>query len=285
VVLGGQEDYQAITYLGDTWLYGVPGSLTQTSNTVYDVTQGQIAFDLSLEGASVAVSGAAGAVTYTQSTGAAFVSVSSTGAISAVASTPPGDYFVSGTDTDGAGDSGAWSFQLQVAAAPVLILPGGSVLPGSTVGDSYSQQFTAQLSQGPFTWSVTAGSLPTGLSLSSSGLLSGTTTKEGNYSFTITATASEGYGASVATSIAVAPASLTVDPSSLPGATSGDPYTTTLSLKGGGALPAGLVLSSTGVISGTPTSSGSSSFSIVATDGDGFSTTKGYSMLVEAPGA
>jgi hypothetical protein len=235
-------------------------------------------------------------VTYTTTSSSPYVNVSSSGAISALASTPAGDYTVSGTDVDSVADTGTWSVELQVGAAPVLILPGGDQLPGTTVGDNYSQQFSASSSPGPYTWSVTAGSLPPGLSVSTEGLLSGKTMKEGNYSFSITATASAGYGASVATSMAVAPASLSVSPSSLPGATAGSSYTTALSLSGGvgtatfelesgSALPAGLQLSSTGVLSGTPTSSGSSSFSVVATDGDGFSTTQGYSMIVEAPGA
>jgi hypothetical protein len=294
VLLGG---YNNSSYLGDTWLYGVSESLTQTSNTVYEVTQGQVDYDLELQGSNLEVSGASGQVTYTTTSSISpDVSVSSSGAISALATAPPGDYTASGTDVDAVGNTGTWLVALQVAAAPVLIVPGGSVLPGSTVGGSYSQQFSASLSPGPYTWSVTAGTLPPGLSLSSGGLLSGVTTAEGNYSFTITAIASAGYGASVTTSIAVAPTGLSVSPASLPGATSGEPYRTALSLSrgvgtatfelvSGSALPAGLQLSSTGVLSGTPTSSGSTSFSVVATDGDGFSTTQGYSMIVEAPGA
>ena len=303
VLFGGVQDDNAYTVLGDTWLFGTPTGLVQTSNTIYSVTQGQISYDLSLEGDNMEVSGAQAPVTYATTLSSSDVAVSSAGAISAPADTPPGEYLTWGTDSDGVGDTGPWSVEVQVAAAPVLILPGGSVLRGSTVGDSYSQQFTASLSAGPYSWSITAGSPPPGLSLSSSGLLSGTTTKEGNYSFTIQAwDTADDYGASVATSLAVAPASLTVSPSSLPGATSGDPYVTALSLRGGvgtrggvgpatfelasgSTLPAGLQLSSTGILAGTPTSSGSSSFSVVATDGDGFSTTQTYAMIVEAPGA
>jgi large repetitive protein len=282
----------------DEWLYGPPSTLTQTSRTLYEVTQGQIAEDLDEQGPNVEVNESIGGVDYvTTASSSADVEVLGGGAISASPSTPVGDYAMSGTGVDGIGRMGTWSVEVQVAAAPVVIVPGGSVLPGSTVGDSYSQQFSAEQSPGPYTWSVTAGTLPAGLTLSSAGLLSGATTAEGNYSFTIKAwDTADDYGASVATSIAVAPASLTVSPSSLPGATSGDLYATSLSLSGGvgtatfdlaagSVLPAGLVLSSTGVLSGTPTSSGSSSFSIVATDGDGFSTTQGYSMIVEAPGA
>jgi len=293
VLFGGQPSFSSSSVFDDTWAFYVEEALTQTSNTVYDVTQGQIDEDLELQGAGLAVSGASGPVTYTATSSSPYVSVSSSGAISALASTPAGDYTVSGTDADPVGDAGTWSVVLDVGAAPVLILPGGSVLPGSTVGDTYSQQFSASLSPGPYTWSVTAGTLPPGLTFSSGGLLSGATTKEGNYSFTIQAeNTADDYGASVATSIAVAPAALTVDPSSLPGAVSGYLYTANLALSGGvgtatfelasGSLPSGLTMSSVGVISGTPSGSGLSSFSVTGTDGDGFSTTASYEVLVEA---
>jgi len=284
--------YNGSQVLDDDWVFGISEALTQTSNTIYEVTQGQVEEDLGLEGASLAVRGAAGIVTYWVTSGVSpYVNVSSSGAISAEADTPPGNYFLAGTDQDTVGDSGFWSFDLQVAAAPVLILPGGSVLPGSTVGASYSQQFSAGLSPGPYTFAVTAGRLPPDLSFSSSGLLSGTTTTEGNYSFTITATASEGYGASVSTSIAVAPG-LSIRPASLPGATSGYSYAADLTLNGGtgpatfavapgSSLPAGLNLSSAGVLSGTPSGTGTASFSVVGTDGDGFSTTASYQMIIE----
>jgi hypothetical protein len=292
VLFGGGPSYSDSSVFDDTWAFYVAAALTQTSNTLYDVTQGQIAYDLALQGAGLVVSGASGPVTYTTTISSPYVSVSSSGAISALASTPAGDYAVSGTDADEVGNTGSWTVELQVGAAPVLILPGGSVLPGSTVGDAYSQQFSASLSAGPYTWSVTAGTLPPGLTFSSGGLLSGTTTKEGNYSFTIQAEdTADDYGASVATSIAVAPASLTVDPSSLPGAVSGYLYTANLELSGAvgtatfelasGSLPSGLTMSSVGVISGTPSGSGLSTFSVTGTDGDGFSTTASYQVLVE----
>jgi len=57
--------------------------------------------------------------------------------------------------------------------------------PDGTIGSSYNYQFTAA-SGG--TYSVSAGSIPTGLSLSSSGLLSGTPTQPGDYTFTVAST-------------------------------------------------------------------------------------------------
>jgi outer membrane autotransporter protein len=55
-------------------------------------------------------------------------------------------------------------------------------------GVAYSQTITASGSTAPYTFAVTAGSLPAGLSLSAAGVLSGSSTATGSYTFTVTAT-------------------------------------------------------------------------------------------------
>jgi uncharacterized repeat protein (TIGR03803 family) len=77
-----------------------------------------------------------------------------------------------------------------------LIVPNPSIttsptLPNGQVSGSYSQTLAAADGTPPYTWTVTAGSLPPGLSLSSAGVISGTPTQSGNYSFTIQALDSE----------------------------------------------------------------------------------------------
>jgi large repetitive protein len=52
-------------------------------------------------------------------------------------------------------------------------------IPESTVNTPYSHQLSAYGGSGSYTWSIWAGSLPPGLSLSSSGLISGTPTAAG----------------------------------------------------------------------------------------------------------
>ena len=69
--------------------------------------------------------------------------------------------------------------------SPVTISP--ETLPAGTVGTAYSQTLTATGETGPFSFSVSSGSLPPGLTLSSEGVISGTPTAAGSFSFTVQA--------------------------------------------------------------------------------------------------
>lgn len=60
-----------------------------------------------------------------------------------------------------------------------------SSLPDGTVGGAYSQTLTVTGGTGPYVWSVSGGALPNNLTLSSAGVLSGTTTTAGTASFTV----------------------------------------------------------------------------------------------------
>ncbi len=71
----------------------------------------------------------------------------------------------------------------KTTAGPIINTP--SALPDGYVGQVYSQTMTALRTSGATTYSVTNGSLPPGLSLSSVGLLSGTPTTPGTYNFTV----------------------------------------------------------------------------------------------------
>ncbi|MEO6688465.1 MAG: ice-binding family protein [Dokdonella sp.] len=78
--------------------------------------------------------------------------------------------------------------------SPIVLTP--ATLPAGTVGMAYDQTITASGATAPYTFSVTAGTLPAGLSLVSSGAsssrLSGTPTSPGSSTFTITATDATG---------------------------------------------------------------------------------------------
>lgn len=60
--------------------------------------------------------------------------------------------------------------------------------PAATQNQAYSHQFAATGGTAPYSWALTAGSLPAGLTLSGSGLLSGTPTVSGDFPVTITVT-------------------------------------------------------------------------------------------------
>ena len=66
-----------------------------------------------------------------------------------------------------------------------------SSLSPASIGTKYTATLTASGSS-PITWSISSGSLPPGLSLSSEGMINGTPTKAGTYSFTVSAKNSAG---------------------------------------------------------------------------------------------
>jgi hypothetical protein len=175
-----------------------------------------------------------------------------------------------------------------------------TTLPGATVDEEYLQMLAATGGQSPYTWSLDDGSLPPGLTLDpTTGVMSGTPTTAGSFPFTVEVTDS---GTPVqadtqALSITVAPAPVPppqITTTTLPGGTVGTPYSVTLSATDGtqpytwsldtGTLPAGLTLNaSTGVVDGTPTAAGTSSFTVKLTDGAAQTDTQDLSLTVEPP--
>lgn len=165
-----------------------------------------------------------------------------------------------------------------VAQAQVTITT-TSPLPKGNFGVSYTAQLTQTGGTAPYTWSIATGALPNGLSLSSSGLISGTPTATGSFAFTVQVTDSTPAGSGgpfTDTKALSMNVSVTITTASLPNGRVGFSYTAQLTLNGGtapynwsiltGTLPTGLNLSASGVISGTPTVAGSFAFTVQATD-------------------
>lgn len=87
----------------------------------------------------------------------------------------------------GGGSSNGLTFLVLPIIIPVSITS-TSPLPNGFVGSSYSQTLSASGGTSPYTWSMGAGSLPTGLKLdSASGVISGTVTASGSFQFTMRA--------------------------------------------------------------------------------------------------
>jgi hypothetical protein len=181
------------------------------------------------------------------------------------------------------------------AAGTTLTLSPTS-LPNGTVGTAYSQTISASGGSGGYTYSKTSGALPAGLALNgSTGVLSGTPTTASTYSFTITATDSASNTGNRAYSVTTSSGgtTLTLSPTSLPNGTVGTAYSQTISASGGsggytysktaGTLPAGLALNgSTGVLSGTPTTAASYSFTVTATDSASNTGSRAYSVTISS---
>jgi hypothetical protein len=178
----------------------------------------------------------------------------------------------------GGTDSKEYTLAVDAAAvAPSITL---SSFPDARVGSAYSQAVTATGTT-PISFEVSSGSLPAGLTLdSATGVISGTPTAVGSATFTITATNAGGID-SKAFSVAVGAAAVapSITTSSLAGATVGSAYSQTVAASGtapftfavsSGSLPDGLELdSTTGVISGTPTTAGSVTFTVSVTNSAG----------------
>ena len=107
-----------------------------------------------------------------------------------------------------AADSGARAAAF-VEVSPVLITPlaiASSSLPEATLGVPFSASLNATGGTPPYTWSVVAGALPGGFQLdSSSGVISGTTSQPGTFSFTAQVADSAHATSSAASSILVTP--------------------------------------------------------------------------------
>src|SRR2546425_294912 len=165
-------------------------------------------------------------------------------------------------------------------------------LPSGTVGVAYSTTLSATGGSPPYTWSLTTGSLPPGLALSTSGTVSGMPTAVGSYTFTIQAADSVGQKASQAFTVSIVLA-LSITTTSLPNGAVGVAYSTTLSATGGtppytwsptaGSLPPGLALSTSGSVSGMPTAVGSYSFTIQASDSAGQKASQAFAVSVGSP--
>ncbi len=164
--------------------------------------------------------------------------------------------------------------------------------PAGDVGGAYSDTLTAAGGTAPYAWSVNAGTLPPGLSLSSAGVLAGTPTTAGSYPFTVNVIDANN-GIATASITLVVSAGLALAFTAPPGTDVGIGYSDTLTVTGGtgpyawsvsaGSLPAGITLNaSTGALAGTATTAGTSSFTVKVTDAVGQSATKAAAIVVAA---
>ena len=166
-----------------------------------------------------------------------------------------------------------------------------SALPVANVGESYSQSLMANGGDGVLSWQVLTGDLPSGITLNSNGILSGTPSATGTYSFTVQVMDSDGDSDSADLQMIVtADSTPTITTASVTDAEAFTPYGFQLQATGGdgtlswnvtsGMLPGGVTLSSTGNISGTPEQEGQFVFTVTVTDMDGDSDSQEFTLFV-----
>ncbi len=165
-----------------------------------------------------------------------------------------------------------------------------SPLPTARTNVAYTTTLTAFGGRQPYTWTVSDGNLPDGLTLSEAGVISGTSGATGTGSFTVQVMDQDMKIDTRVYELLVS--DLGIATTTLPTAVRGTAYTATLAATGGsqpytwslqaGTLPAGITLSSAGVLSGTPTAAGDAAIVVRVTDDSTFSLTKALLLPVSA---
>jgi hypothetical protein len=191
----------------------------------------------------------------------------------------------------GSGDCvGTQSYSMPVSCPIITVLP--ATLPNGTTGTAYSQTLTAAPATGSYSFAVSSGSLPFGLNLNATGLLSGTPTTNGTYNFSVTAT---GFG-----SCASAPKSYSITigsggcpaitlPNIAATGTIGSPYNQSVAASPSGyytyvltgTTPPGVIFyNAAALLYGYPTTAGTYNFTITATDSSSCTGSKSYSVTI-----
>jgi hypothetical protein len=169
------------------------------------------------------------------------------------------------------------SFSIDVSPQNSLTIDTG-YLANATVGVPYNAALSASSGAQPYSWALSTGSLPDGVTLSSTGTISGIPTAAGTASFTVQVTDSSVPGQQATKALSIIAGTtppLMITTSVLPNGTVGMAYSSTLSASGGtppyswsifsGSLPAGLTLGGS-AISGTPPHSGVFPFTVQVMD-------------------
>jgi len=213
----------------------------------------------------------------------------STGVISGTPTVAGSDF--AQISVDDSGNQGTSRVLNWTVVVPPLSITTGSPLPTGTVGVAYSRTLVGEGGTLPYTWSVGAG-MPPGLSFSATGVLTGTPTQAGSFTFSVLVIDAASGSALTPFAITILAPQLSITTSSLPAGTVNVAYPlTTLAATGGtppyswsvgSGMPPGLALSAAGVLTGTPTQGGTFTFTVAATDAAGLTRSKPFTITVSA---
>jgi hypothetical protein len=234
--------------------------------------------------------GNGGPYTYALVSGPAWLSVSPGGLLTAapLANVAAGSYSYKITITDASGNTGTLDCSVTVNPSPSGTCTVITVVAGKTM----TQQLSAAGGNGgPYTYALLSG--PAWLTVSSSGLVTaapGATITAGSYSYRIAITDVNGNTGALDCSVTVTsvPTATCVSITAIQGVAitpvtmtatggTGSGYTYTVT-----GLPAGLVMSTGGTISGTPTVSGTFTYTVTVRDSAGNTDTATCSVTVAA---
>lgn len=248
--------------------------------------------------ATFTASGGAAPYTFTRVTGLLppGLTLATTGVLSSTPTTP-GTFNFTIQAASANGCVGTLQVSLTVCA-DIVISPANPVLPVARVGQAYNQFFNQTGSIGLPIWRLGSGSVPPGLSLNEfSGLLSGTPIQMGTFNFAVSATDENGCPGSQAYTLTVVDCNaspIAVNPAAMANGFVGTAYSQTLVATGGtpprtftinaGVAPNGLTLSTTGLLSGVPTAEGTYNFTVQATDANGCTGTRAYTVIIGGNG-
>ncbi len=184
-----------------------------------------------------------------------------------------------------AGQSASGAVSIFIGYPPLLI-SGSTSLPETALGGSVSVGYLANGGNPPYTWSSLG--LPAGLTLNpSTGALTGSPQQPGNYAFTIQVTDSSSTQVSLSATLSV----LGITTTSLPSSNTTSHYQSAVNVAGGRApyafsatgLPAGLGMSSAGVITGVALAAGSFSVAVQVVDANGVTAFATLALSITAP--
>ncbi len=282
IVAGGVIARSVATATSASVRLGMPIPYLAVSPTTVPAAQQGVAYGP----VTLAATGGSGTLTWTAAGLPAGMTLSVDGVLSGNP-TELGTFEVAVTVSDATAAARSTTYLIDVR--PQLVVTSPTSLAAGQRGVAHAGA-TAAATGGlpPYTWSATG--LPDGLVVGETGVLSGTPTQSGSFSVVLTARDSGGGVASAVLPLTIN-AALAISTPSLPAGTTGVAVVaTTLAATGGTApyswsatgLPPGLTMSTTGVLSGTPTAGGTYGVTAAVVDAVAARATRSYTVQITA---